>query len=141
MGVGKIAWHRYQYRAEPRSFAHVMRPTPHGPDQRAGRFISFQSIVPLPSVRSASRSILSRKRVGLRSPEAKSGSKLVYLRLGAHASPQIAPRAFRRGTLESIISPVNGRLSSSTRKIAEAAENANTDRQAKSVALRGENRL
>lgn len=54
---------------------------------------------------------------------------------------QFAPRAFRSGALESIIRPVNGRLSSSMRKIAQAAEKANRDRQVKSVEFRGEKRL
>ena len=51
------------------------------------------------------------------------------------------PRAFRSGRLESIIRPVNGRLSSSMRKIAHAAEKANSDRQVKSVVFSGEKRL
>jgi hypothetical protein len=62
-------------------------------------------------------------------------------RLETDTKSQIAPRAFRRGTLDSIINPVNGRLSSKTKKIAEAAENANTARQVKSVPFSGENRL
>jgi hypothetical protein len=54
---------------------------------------------------------------------------------------QIAPSALRRGALDSIIRPVNGRPSSNIRKIAEAAEKANTERQVKSVGFNGENRL
>ena len=50
-------------------------------------------------------------------------------------------RAFRSGALETIISPVNGRPSSRIRKIAHAAEKANTDRQVKSVEFSGANRL
>jgi hypothetical protein len=50
-------------------------------------------------------------------------------------------RAFLRGALDSIMSPVNGRPSSRIRKIAEAAEKANSERQVKSVMFRGEKRL
>jgi hypothetical protein len=71
---------------------------------------------------------------------ARLGSRLLK-RLEADMKYQIAPRAFRSGTLDSVINPVNGRLSSKTRKIAEAAENANTARQVKSVPFSGENRL
>ena len=51
------------------------------------------------------------------------------------------PRAFLRGALDSIMSPVKGRPSSKIRKIAEAAEKANNERQVKSVMFRGEKRL
>jgi hypothetical protein len=51
------------------------------------------------------------------------------------------PRAFLRGALDSIMSPVKGRPSSKIRKIAEAAEKANSERQVKSVMFRGEKRL
>jgi hypothetical protein len=50
-------------------------------------------------------------------------------------------RAFLRGALDSIMSPVKGRPSSKIRKIAEAAEKANSERQVKSVMFRGEKRL
>ena len=50
-------------------------------------------------------------------------------------------RAFLRGALDSIMSPVKGRPSSRIRKIAEAAEKANSERQVKSVMFRGEKRL
>src|SRR5512132_3707879 len=53
----------------------------------------------------------------------------------------IVPRAFRSGTLDSRSSPVNGRLSSKIRKIAPADDKANSERQAKTVSLRGVNRL
>ena len=52
-----------------------------------------------------------------------------------------APSAFRSGALESIIKPVNGRLSSIMRKIAQAAEKANSERHVKSVVFSGEKRL
>jgi len=52
-----------------------------------------------------------------------------------------APSAFRSGALESIIKPVNGRLSSIMRKIAQAAEKANSERHVKSVVFGGEKRL
>lgn len=55
--------------------------------------------------------------------------------------PHSAPRAFRKGALDIIISPVNGRPSSKIRKIAQAAEKANRERQVNSVMFRGENRL
>ena len=54
--------------------------------------------------------------------------------------PHIVPSAFRSGTLD-IISPVNGRLSSMIRKIADAADKAKRNRQVKTVPFRGENRL
>src|SRR5215469_6290607 len=53
----------------------------------------------------------------------------------------IVPSAFRSGALDNRSSPVNGRLSSKIRKIPHADEKANSDRQVKTVSLRGENRL
>jgi len=41
------------------------------------------------------------------------------------------PRAFRSGALDIDNSPVNGRLNSSIRKIAHAADKANTERHVK----------
>jgi hypothetical protein len=51
------------------------------------------------------------------------------------------PRAFRSGALDIASNPVNGRLNSSIRKIAQAADKENTERHVKTVAFRGENRL
>src|SRR5215467_599734 len=50
-------------------------------------------------------------------------------------------RACRRGSLEIIISPENGWLSSKIRKIAHDAESAKRDRQVKTVTFKSENRL
>jgi hypothetical protein len=51
------------------------------------------------------------------------------------------PRAFRKGALEIIIKPVNGWLNSKIRKIAHAADSANSERQVNTVTFKGENRL
>ena len=50
-------------------------------------------------------------------------------------------RACRRGSLEIIIRPENGRLSSKIRKIAHDADSAKRDRQVKTVTFKSENRL
>ena len=51
------------------------------------------------------------------------------------------PRAFRSGALAIAINPVNGWLNSKIRKIAHAAERANSERQVNTVTFKGENRL
>ena len=51
------------------------------------------------------------------------------------------PRAFRKGALEIISKPVNGWLNSKIRKIAQAADSANSERQVNTVTFKGENRL
>ena len=50
-------------------------------------------------------------------------------------------RACRRGSLEIIIKPENGLLSSKIRKIAHDADSAKSDRQVKTVTFKSENRL
>ena len=57
---------------------------------------------------------------------------------GGHHS---VPRAFRSGALDNRSRPVNGRLSSKIRKIAPAADNANSEREVRAVTFRGENKL
>ena len=51
------------------------------------------------------------------------------------------PRALRNGSLEIIITPANGSLSSKIKKMAHDAERANRHRKAKVVAFISENRL
>jgi len=51
------------------------------------------------------------------------------------------PRAFRSDALAIAINPVNGWLNSKIRKIAHAAERANSERQVNTVTFKGENRL
>src|SRR5262249_1313949 len=60
-----------------------------------------------------------------------------------HARPKFhsGARACRRGSLEIIIRPENGRLSSKIRKIAHDADSAKRDRQVKTVTFKSENRL
>ena len=55
--------------------------------------------------------------------------------------PHSGTSAFRSGALDIIISPVNGRLSCSIRKIAHPADKANRKRKVMTVTFRGENRL
>jgi hypothetical protein len=50
-------------------------------------------------------------------------------------------RACRRGSLEIIIRPENGRLSSKIRKIVHDADSAKRERQVKTVKFKSENRL
>jgi hypothetical protein len=60
-----------------------------------------------------------------------------------HVRPELhsGARACRRGSLEIIISPENGLLSSKIKKIAHDAESAKRDRQVKTVTFTSENRL
>ena len=60
-----------------------------------------------------------------------------------HVRPKLhsGARACRRGSLEIIISPENGWLSSKIRKIAHDADSAKRDRQVKTVTFKSENRL
>src|SRR5262249_23269414 len=51
------------------------------------------------------------------------------------------PRAFRSGALDIVSNPVNGWLNSNIRKIAHAADSANSDRLVNTVTFKGENRL
>src|SRR5215468_11336322 len=60
-----------------------------------------------------------------------------------HVMPKLhsGARACRRGSLEIVIKPENGWLSSKIRKIAHDADSAKRDRQVKTVAFKAENRL
>src|SRR6516162_6294939 len=60
-----------------------------------------------------------------------------------HVRPKLhsGARACRRGSLEIVIKPENGWLSSKIRKIAHDADSAKRDRQVKTVAFKSENRL
>src|SRR6516164_6611205 len=60
-----------------------------------------------------------------------------------HVRPRLhsGARACRSGSLEIIIKPENGLLSSNIRKIAHDAESAKSDRQVKTVTFKSENRL
>src|SRR5215831_13354675 len=60
-----------------------------------------------------------------------------------HVTPKLysGARACRRGSLEIIIKPENGLLSSKIRKIAHDADSAKSDRQVKTVTFKSENRL
>ena len=78
-------------------------------------------------------------------PEFANGSKSVGRMLrcsvNSRAEAHSAPRAFRSGTLDMLIRPVNGRLSSNIKKIPHVADKANRTRQVKTVTFGGENRL
>src|SRR5215472_14355774 len=67
----------------------------------------------------------------------------LLLTLSGHAMPKLhsGARACRRGSLEIIIKPENGLLSSKIRKIAHDADSAKSDRQVKTVTFKSENRL
>src|SRR5262252_8035438 len=67
----------------------------------------------------------------------------LLLAQSGHVKPKLhsGARACRRGSLEIIISPEKGWLSSKIRKIAHDAESAKRDRQVKTVTFKSENRL
>src|SRR6516165_4647367 len=69
--------------------------------------------------------------------------RCLLLTQSGHVRPKLhsGARACRRGSLEIIISPENGWLSSKIRKIAHDAESAKRDRQVNTVMFKSENRL